>query len=227
MKKIYYLFILLFVIRFAIAQEDTTISILYTSDLIEIDGFEEAIWENVDPVPIEQAFTGEQPTVTAYGNDYVFEFMIPFSSFTNIDFQTMTLESFREMEKIGFDVTIIDQDQGITSSRQRAVWSNTGETAENCVNMDDAGTIVLVESGVGISENRITDLEVYPNPAGNEVKIRADFDRIVIFNAPGQVVRALETSEKMVHVEMLPEGVYFIRAYQNETLTGIAKFVKE
>ncbi len=324
MKKIYCLFILMFVVRIAIAQEDTTMSILYTSDLIEIDGFEEDIWENVDPVPIDKAFTGEQPTVTAYwkmlwddtyffvlvsvqdddhypawesggswyeydqvelyfdvnevlvdgggpntdpkpsghyqiqppfedgasgilkeyepgndyrasctycyelsGNDYVFEFMIPFSSFTNIDFQTMTLESFKELEKIGFDVTIIDQDQGITSSRQRAVWSNTGETAENYVNMDDAGTITLIESGVGMSQNRIADLEIYPNPAGNEVRIRADFDRIVISNALGQKVITLETSEKMVNVEMLPEGVYFIRAYQNEALAGNAKFIKE
>ncbi|HER08332.1 MAG TPA: T9SS type A sorting domain-containing protein [Bacteroides sp.] len=324
MKKFYFLLVLLFTVTLAIAQDDTTISILYTADLIEIDGFEEAIWENVDPMPVDKAFTGEEPTVTAYwkmlwddtyfyvlvavedndhypawesggswyeydqvelyfdvnevlkdgggpntdpkpsghyqiqppfedgasgvvkeyepgvdyranctycyelnGNDYVFEFKIPFSSFTNVDFQTMTDELFKALEKIGFDVTIIDQDEGITSGRQRAVWSNTGENAENYVNMDDAGTIKLVEDGVGISENKIPVFPVYPNPAVNYLTIEADFDRVVIYNGLGQQVRSFESSEKRISLHGLPDGFYFIQAFENERLTGKSKFLKK
>lgn len=324
MKNIYCLIILLFAARVLMAQEDTAVSILYTSDLIEIDGFEEDIWEQVEPVPIDKEFTGESPTVTAYwkmlwddtyffvlvsvqdddhypawesggswyeydqvelyfdvnevledgggpntdpkpsghyqiqppfedgasgmvkeyepgvdyranctycyelnGNDYTFEFMIPFDSFTDIDFQEMTVEAFKALEKIGFDVTIIDQDQGVTSSRQRAVWSNTGETDENYLNMDDAGTISLTEKGVGIAEHMVPSPETFPNPAGNYVKIQADFDRILISNELGQTVRSTRTSEKMINVGMLPDGIYIIRTFKNEKLTGFSKIIKK
>jgi hypothetical protein len=77
--------------------------------------------------------------------NYVYEFAA--SWYTLFD-----LEDYENMPDvihsryIGFDVTISDQDEGITTSRQRMTWSQDGKTNvldEGWNNMDDAGRICL------------------------------------------------------------------------------------
>jgi hypothetical protein len=47
---------------------------------------------------------------------------------------------------IGFDVCVIDQDEGVTTARQRKTWAQDGKTPvadESWNNMDGAGTIII------------------------------------------------------------------------------------
>jgi len=74
--------------------------------------------------------------------DYVAEFFFPLEYLTDENGIINDLS-----EPIGFDVTIIDQDEGRTESRQRAVWANAGETDESWNTMDDCG--VLTFEGIG------------------------------------------------------------------------------
>ncbi|HPR30862.1 MAG TPA: sugar-binding protein [Prolixibacteraceae bacterium] len=78
------------------------------------------------------------------GESWVREFFFPFDVFVNKDGLTLDRWEFLSMDEIGFDVSIIDQDEGITDRRHRKVWQNDGLTDESWNNMDDAGTITLV-----------------------------------------------------------------------------------
>jgi Zn-dependent metalloprotease/plastocyanin len=221
---------------------NSSVRVKKATEAISIDGIEEAIWNEIPPVPISKNFQNETPTVTAYwkamwtdsginvlmnvhdndhwpawepggsawafdwtqvlfdvnetlvdgkgpaanstghyqsspgftqfgydipvigspadgrtpggdyayhlsGENYVYEQFFPFENFVTIDNVTMDKDAFIS-RPIGFDVTITDQDQGITTSRQRAVWMQDGKDNvldESWNNMDDAGTIRLVE----------------------------------------------------------------------------------
>jgi hypothetical protein len=87
------------------------------------------------------AFLVEDPKYTA-------EYFIPWSLLNDKDGNPVDLTN-----PVGFDVTIIDRDEG-DSGRRRAVWANTGNKDESWSNMDDAGIIYFdgAEAPVYIEE---------------------------------------------------------------------------
>jgi hypothetical protein len=76
------------------------------------------------------------------GEGYFIEYFFPFGDFFDIEGTTMTKELFLERE-IGFDIYVTDQDQGLTTTRQRKVWMNDGVVNEVWFTMDDCGIIKL------------------------------------------------------------------------------------
>ena len=79
-----------------------------------------------------------------YGESYISEMFFPFAIFTNKDGQNLSKSDMIALDAIGFDIHVVDQDQGITTSRNRKVWQNVGTINENYFNMNDAGTIRLI-----------------------------------------------------------------------------------
>jgi len=79
-----------------------------------------------------------------YGESYISEMFFPFALFTNKDGQNLSKSDMIALDAIGFDIHVVDQDQGITTSRNRKVWQNVGTINENYFNMNDAGTIRLI-----------------------------------------------------------------------------------
>jgi hypothetical protein len=80
-----------------------------------------------------------------YGESYTYEIAVPLNNLKNINGDA--IKSLPN-HPIGFDVTIVDQDEGITTSRQRCVWTNdgngfNGSTDESWNNMDGCGTVLL------------------------------------------------------------------------------------
>jgi hypothetical protein len=79
------------------------------------------------------------------GENYTCEYMIPFSNFIDQYGYIQYKEDFINKE-IGFDVTVVDQDEDITTSRQRKVWQNEGNPnpgEESWNNMDACGIIIF------------------------------------------------------------------------------------
>jgi len=77
--------------------------------------------------------------------DYVSEYFFPMAYLTDKDGVPNDLSG-----EVGFDVTIIDQDEGVTTTRHRAVWANTGQFGdanESWNSMDECG--ILTFEGVG------------------------------------------------------------------------------
>jgi len=164
------------------------------------------------------------------GENYVFEYEFEYENFTNGDGEEMTVDKFRELEKIGFDVYVIDQDEGITTSRQRAVWSNTGGddgSTENYINMDDAGTIVLADPPTGFIPKEVQTFSVYPNPVSSNVRLSVDCDRIQVSNMLGQAVETIELTGRWASLESLNTGMYFIEGFRNGKSVGFTKIIKK
>jgi hypothetical protein len=168
------------------------------------------------------------------GESYVYENAIAICSMSNKEGVAMTCWKLASLpEKIGFDMTVIDQDKGVTTSRQGYVWqSGDGTEAEAWNNMDASGTIDLrygcnVCCDDGIYDNKTYTITVHPNPVRDFLNINADFDKVIINNILGQTFRSLEQiSTPKINVGYLLKGVYFIKVYKGERYVGAARIMK-
>lgn len=74
---------------------------------------------------------------------------------------------------------------------------------------------IHVESGVGISQNIIFDVSIYPNPASDRLSIKTDhlIENVEIYTAYGQLVHRLETKNRNVNLNVsgLDPGLYLIK----------------
>jgi hypothetical protein len=176
------------------------------------------------------AIPGQRPEGTycyvLSGADYVFEYAFTYTSFINKDGITLDVGAFNDLEKIGFDVYVIDQDEGVTTTKQRAAWHNTGVINTNWSNMDDAGTITLVDIESSVDDKSIS-LSVYPNPVVDYLVINVDYDKLVITNILGKEIDTMINSDNIINMELLSQGIYFIQAFNNEISIGVTKIYKK
>jgi hypothetical protein len=167
--------------------------------------------------------------VTRQGEGYIMEFKIPIHLFSNdTDGDSFTADKLVALPQgMGFDVTVVDNDND-GNGRNRMVWMNDGPT-ESYNNMDNVGVVVFSEellvTPTNISENRMSSLRVYPNPAQNLVTIDANVDKIEVVNITGRLVMVIENS-RTVNVSELPAGLYIFKSYENGSLNGVTKVTK-
>ncbi|MFO7656017.1 MAG: sugar-binding protein [Bacteroidales bacterium] len=158
---------------------------------------------------------------------YIVEYALDYLTFSNKAGSPLSAAAFDALDSIGFDVCIIDQDEGITTTRQRAVWQNTGAKDENYNNMDDAGSITLVNAlPQGLNSPAHSAISVYPNPVGSHIIVNADFDMLIFSNMLGITVKTVETSEKNINIETLPTGVYSMQLFKMGKSVGYARVFK-
>jgi hypothetical protein len=156
---------------------------------------------------------------------YIIEYQVNYSGLVDADGAEMDAYALMDLEeKVGFDITIIDLDEG-EDARQRLNWANTGSIDESWNNMDGCGTITIVEGGVGVKDLS-NAIKVYPNPAVDVLTVNQTFDRLVVTNIVGQEVKSINTPSHRVNVSDLSRGVYVIKAYNNNELEGTARFSK-
>ena len=94
----------------------------------------------------------------------------------------------------------------------------------------DSMMVRIVPTSAGSVQAAVSSVQVWPNPAGNELTISAgeQIRSVVISNVVGQVVASPRPSPKerevlRVNVAELPAGVYFVKI--NDSV--VRKFVKE
>jgi hypothetical protein len=157
---------------------------------------------------------------------YSIEYEFPMEAFINDRGESLGLNSFKSLPQgLGFDVVVVDNDND-GAGRKRAVWKNVGPE-EPYVNMDNCGVVTFSDDLVSsIDEVKIADISVYPNPVQEELIINATFDKAIFFNVAGQAVKTVETSGK-INAGSLSSGLYIVKTYENETLTGLAKVIKK
>jgi len=153
------------------------------------------------------------------GEGYNYEMSVPWSAFTDKDGNPAGLDVLSK-RSIGFDITIIDQDEGVTTARQRANWNNAGAVDEAWNNMDGAGTITLQKTGKSSLKNSTMSV----NSKAGILTINADFNKVVISNILGQQVKSANASSKSINISDLSKGVYVVKAYKNSKYVGTAKF---
>jgi len=172
---------------------------------------------------------------TLVGESYAYEYAVEIESMSQADGTTMTSEMIHSLpENVGFDVTIIDQDEGITTARQRKIWqSGDGTEAEAWNSMDACGTISFwfidcwPPCYIGIDDVKAVNLTIQPNPVKDFLTINADFDKVVINNILGQEISSLKriTTNKL-DVGYLSKGVYIMKVYKGERYIGAARIMK-
>lgn len=168
-------------------------------------------------------------TLKADMSGYTMEYRFPLYAFVNDKEDELTVEAFKALPQgLGFDVLIVDNDND-GAGRKRAVWKNMGPD-EPYSNMDNCGVVVLSNEEVGMGINTETiltnQLRVYPNPVKDILTIGGDADEIILFNITGQKMKAFKGNNP-INVSNLPNGIYFIKAYQNGEYTGTSKIIKE
>jgi photosystem II stability/assembly factor-like uncharacterized protein len=99
----------------------------------------------------------------------------------------------------------------------------------------DGGTILKnTVSGVGVKEglNALKSINIYPNPANNEVTIESPLltadTRISIFNTNGKHVIEIQATALKTRIDIsnLSPGVYFVKL-QNKNTVEVRKLIKE
>jgi hypothetical protein len=113
-------------------------------------------------------------------DSYVYEQAIIMSSMSNKNGVAMEYWIIRDLpENIGFDVTIVDQDEGLTTSRQRMVWHcGDGSESEAWNSMDACGSIAFSNYYYVLSCNRMNNIKtgnvaMHPNPVKDFLTIDA------------------------------------------------------
>jgi hypothetical protein len=95
-------------------------------------------------------------------------------------------------------------------------------TVGTCTETSDCETI----STIGLNENELKNIVLYPNPTTSILSIKSDaeVEKMEVINLYGEVVQTFK--QTTFSVENLTAGVYFVNVHTN---TGIAKlrFVKQ
>ena len=86
-------------------------------------------------------------------------------------------------------------------------------TAEGTVVVEDADVVIDVDlSAIGIRNNTLSNVNLYPNPFKDEINISKPelVKSIQITNAAGQIVREVIFDGKSINTAKLSSGVYFV-----------------
>jgi hypothetical protein len=129
------------------------------------NGFTEGMYDT--PITKEGSASVNPGGTYAYslvGEGYAYEMAVPWANLKDkygAPYDRMSGRCF------GFDVTVIDQDKGITTSRQRAVWTVDGTIDESWNDMDGAGRISTLVCG-GCESDEYLNLSTYSNTISNK-----------------------------------------------------------
>jgi hypothetical protein len=188
-------------------------------------------------ITVAQTAAGNQNPGGTYaysliGEGYVYEIAVPWANMPDKDGNPNAYINFIQ-NGIGFDITIVDQDEGITTSRQRANWNNAGAIDECWNNMDDAGVIIGGTCGncdppvvPGISSVNLPSLNITPNPVCDHFNIMGDAGSVEIYNILGKLVSRSPVKNNRVDISSLPNGSYIVKAFSNNHFLGNGKIIK-
>lgn len=161
-------------------------------------------------------------------NSYCVEYEFPLAAFTKDNGKTfMDVNAFKALpEGMGFDITIVDNDND-EQGRKRTVWMS--DEFEAYQNMDDCGVVVFgdeeLPAGSGIGTLNADVITCYPNPVTETLMVNGDFDGITLTNLAGQQVKQVAGTQ--VDVADLSAGLYIVQAYKDGVCKGVAKITKE
>jgi hypothetical protein len=183
------------------------------------------------PVSVGSNNPGGTFAYSLIGEGYVYEIAVPWANMPDKNGNDSTFYNFQH-RGIGFDVTVVDQDEGVTTARQRANWNNAGAIDEAWNNMDDAGIIYgsytcgNCDDDVSVDSKKLRSVKITPNPFNDQLSVQGGFDRVELFNNLGKLVKETAVKSRTISVSELPKGVYILKAYKQDKFAGVAKVIK-
>lgn len=138
------------------------------------------------------------------GANYVFEYFIPFALLSKAP-------DFLQTRPIGFDVTVIDLDEG-AASENRKTWANKEAKSSSWNNMDDCGIITLSSDIIATAiDNRNIDL-TYAYISNNKLKLFGIKGMVKIYNLSGELLLQAKANGRDIDVSHLYSGIYILKA---------------
>jgi 1,4-alpha-glucan branching enzyme len=83
---------------------------------------------------------------------------------------------------------------------------------------------------LGTSENQITSVKLYPNPANNFFVIEGEISKAEIYSVTGQMVKSFEainSSDYQFDINDLTKGVYLVKVFDVQNRTKTMKLIKQ
>ena len=99
--------------------------------------------------------------------------------------------------------------------------------------LDGFNALFCSTSGMHNTLVNLEKLNVYPNPAVNEIQFIYEKEQgpieLKMYSILGEEIKTINTSEKSINlsIQNLPQGLYLYKISQNHTLLNEGKFVKE
>lgn len=169
-------------------------------------------------------------TLGAYGNilrwsgrshdpSYPDYYQIILSSTTNdISAFTDTIGSVPGEYEDWFDYEVNISDQGYVSQTIYVAFVLDSYDKYKLY-LDDIS--MTIDDPVGITEDELNWVEVYPNPASTVVRLKTDkvVESVSICNSTGQLVNSTPYTSSGIDVSTLPSGIYFVRISAENTVT--------
>lgn len=87
--------------------------------------------------------------------------------------------------------------------------------------------VEFIGEGTSINEFSSTEFEVYPNPANDYISLPFQFSRVTIFSMTGQIVLETGSTDRMININDLSSGLYFMDATNETGDSYHAKFLKK
>lgn len=129
------------------------------------------------------------------------------------------------VKNLGFD------DHGIRLAIPQAISANgkqivgIGQTSEG-----DVSFLITLPDNLAVTDAKISNFEIYPNPVGNELNINAkgSLENVSIFDISGKQVLNQQDfkNNKTINVSNLPKGTYVLKATINSK-EQTKKFIKK
>jgi len=142
---------------------------------------------------------------------------------------------------VGDNGTIIrTTDGGITWQQQvsgtsQRLYSVYCTDMNTCYAVGDSGIVLkTTNGGLGISQTDPGQVNIYPNPATNEINIElntlpGDQHTICIYSVPGQRMKTITASDNIIRIDIadLSEGIYFIMITRKDDIIMTGKIIKQ
>ncbi|MCK9322219.1 MAG: C10 family peptidase, partial [Bacteroidales bacterium] len=93
----------------------------------------------------------------------------------------------------------------------------------------DGWEVMYETSVLGVENNIMSDISIYPNPAKNQLNIvgLVDNSNITIYDLSGKVMKEISANNRVsCNISDLSSGIYFVKI-QNDQESQVVKFVKE
>ncbi|MDR0969140.1 MAG: T9SS type A sorting domain-containing protein [Lentimicrobiaceae bacterium] len=109
------------------------------------------------------------------------------------------------------------------------IWKNGEAIPLTTDGYNSANSVFIVGESTGISEIENTNVEIYPNPVKDVLKIENNelqINKIEILNLLGKTIYQFDHPSNQINSSALSQGIYFVKLETNKGIV-IKKFVKE
>ena len=130
-----------------------------------------------------------------------------------------------EKQELDLAFSVGQGDNGPLSSNQ-SLFENLEELFQRV----DNGEIINLNNNLAVEEHKLNNINIniYPNPTRNYFYVSPAFDKIIIYNTLGKIVKIVTNPITKIDIANLSSGIYYVKVIDNgNKVIGIRKIIKQ